>query len=152
MIDLEKYLPKKGGFGLKKILVPPGKEVDLEKDFETGYTGAYKDKKEAEVDLAANVLRLADQQDLLFANDTYSLLIVFQALDAPGKMVPLNTSCPGLILKVVRSIVSRRRRPKSLITTTYGGQPVTSPPADKSGVLNPPFTTRSSVPVYIPRC
>src|SRR5258707_8557626 len=85
MIDLEKYLPKKGGFDLKKILVPPGKEVDLEKDFETGYTGAYKDKKEAEVDLAANVLRLADQQDLLFANDTYSLLIVFQALDAAGK-------------------------------------------------------------------
>src|SRR5258708_8706668 len=85
MIDLEKYLPKRGGLDLKKILVPPGKEVDLEKDFETGYTGAYKDKKEAEVDLAANVLRLADQQDLLFANDTYSLLIVFQALDAAGK-------------------------------------------------------------------
>jgi PPK2 family polyphosphate:nucleotide phosphotransferase len=85
MIDLEKYLPKKGGIDLKKILVTPGKEVDLAKDFETSYTGAYKDKKEAEVDLAANVTRLAEQQDLLFANDTYSLLIVFQALDAAGK-------------------------------------------------------------------
>ena len=37
MIDLEKYLPKKSGIDLKKILVTPGQEVDLAKDFETSY-------------------------------------------------------------------------------------------------------------------
>jgi PPK2 family polyphosphate:nucleotide phosphotransferase len=85
MIDLEKYLPKNNGFDLKKILVTPGRSIDLAKDFDTKYTGDYKDKREAELDLIANVQRLAEQQDLLFANDTYSLLIVFQALDAAGK-------------------------------------------------------------------
>jgi hypothetical protein len=90
MIDSEKYLPKKGGLDLKKILVTPGKEVDLATDFETSYTGTYKDKKEAEVDLTANVTRLAEQQDLLFATDTYSLLIVatLKSLDLKYPTVP----------------------------------------------------------------
>jgi PPK2 family polyphosphate:nucleotide phosphotransferase len=85
MIDLEKHLPKKCGFDPKKIVVTPGQTVALAKDFETDYTGTYKDKKDAEADLATNVQRLADQQDLLYASDTYALLILFQALDAAGK-------------------------------------------------------------------
>jgi PPK2 family polyphosphate:nucleotide phosphotransferase len=85
MIDLEKHLSKKCGFDLKKIVVTPGRSVDLAKDFETDYFGTYKDKKDAEANLAANVERLADQQDLLYASDTYALLILFQALDAAGK-------------------------------------------------------------------
>jgi PPK2 family polyphosphate:nucleotide phosphotransferase len=85
MIDLEKHLPKKCGFDPKKIVVTPGQTVALAKDFETDYTGTYKDKKDAEADLETNVQRLADQQDLLYASDTYALLILFQALDAAGK-------------------------------------------------------------------
>ena len=85
MIDFEKHLPKKCGFDHKKIVVPPGQPVAFAKDFETDYTGTYKDKKDAEADLASNVQRLADQQDLLYASDTYALLILFQALDAAGK-------------------------------------------------------------------
>jgi PPK2 family polyphosphate:nucleotide phosphotransferase len=85
MIDLEKHLPKKCGFDPKKVVVTPGQTVALAKDFETDYTGTYKDKKDAEADLASNVQRLADQQDLLYASNTYALLILFQALDAAGK-------------------------------------------------------------------
>ena len=85
MIDFEKHLPKKCGFDPKKIVVPPGQPVGLAKDFETDYTGTYKDKKDAEADLPSNVQRLADQQDLLYASNTYALLILFQALDAAGK-------------------------------------------------------------------
>jgi PPK2 family polyphosphate:nucleotide phosphotransferase len=85
MIDLEKHLPKRVGFASQKIVVTPGRAVDLAKDFETDYTGTFKDKKEAESDLATNVQRLSEQQDLLYASDTYSLLIIFQALDAAGK-------------------------------------------------------------------
>ncbi|MFY9983504.1 MAG: polyphosphate kinase 2 family protein [Chthoniobacterales bacterium] len=85
MIDLEKHLPKKCGFDPKKVVVTPGQTVALAKDFETDYTGTYKDKKDAEADLETNVQRLADQQDLLYASDTYALLILFQALDAAGK-------------------------------------------------------------------
>jgi len=78
-------LPKKCGFDPKKVVVTPGQTVALAKDFETDYTGTYKDKKDAEADLETNVQRLADQQDLLYASDTYALLILFQALDAAGK-------------------------------------------------------------------
>jgi PPK2 family polyphosphate:nucleotide phosphotransferase len=85
MIDLEKHLPKKCGFDPKKIVVTPGRPIALAKDFETDYSGTYKAKKDAEADLVTNVQRLADQQDLLYASDTYSLLILFQALDAAGK-------------------------------------------------------------------
>jgi PPK2 family polyphosphate:nucleotide phosphotransferase len=85
MTDLEKHLPKKCAFDPKKIVVTPGRPVALAKDFETDYTGTYKAKKDAEADLATNVQRLADQQDLLYASDTYSVLILFQAMDAAGK-------------------------------------------------------------------
>jgi PPK2 family polyphosphate:nucleotide phosphotransferase len=36
-------------------------------------------------ELRLNVEQLASQQDILYANDTYSLLIIFQAPDAAGK-------------------------------------------------------------------
>ena len=36
-------------------------------------------------ELRLNIERLAGQQDILYANDTYALLVVLQALDAAGK-------------------------------------------------------------------
>ena len=85
MFELEKHLAKRCGFTSDKIVVPPGQAVNLARDFDTDYTGSFKEKKEAETETAANVQRLAEQQDLLYASDTYSLLIVFQAMDAAGK-------------------------------------------------------------------
>ncbi|HMO80606.1 MAG TPA: polyphosphate kinase 2 family protein [Pyrinomonadaceae bacterium] len=48
-------------------------------------TAGYKDKEQARGDLAANIERMAELQDMLYAQDVYSLLIVFQAMDAAGK-------------------------------------------------------------------
>ncbi len=42
-------------------------------------------KKLAEAMLADNVKELAEAQDLLYADDRYSVLLVFQAMDAAGK-------------------------------------------------------------------
>lgn len=72
--------------------VEPGTEVDL-KEYRTDWT----DSEEA-VELGKDVIKqraleildknreeLAEAQELLYASDTYSVLLVFQAMDAAGK-------------------------------------------------------------------
>ena len=51
----------------------------------TDFTGDYTEKKEAVKDLEKNVQRLRELQDVLYAQDRYSLLLIFQAMDAAGK-------------------------------------------------------------------
>ena len=68
----------------EKFLVKEGSKLDLKKHA-TGFTGDYTDKKQAVKDLEKNVERLRELQDVLYAHDTYSLLIIFQAMDAAGK-------------------------------------------------------------------
>ncbi|MEK7854802.1 MAG: polyphosphate kinase 2 family protein, partial [Acidobacteriota bacterium] len=67
-----------------KFLVKEGSKLDLKKH-STDFTGDYTDKKEAAKDLAKNVERLRELQDVLYAQDVHSLLIIFQAMDAAGK-------------------------------------------------------------------
>ncbi len=72
-------------FRLKDILVPPKEKISLKKDYDPGFTGGFEDKAGALEHVAANVDRLSEYQDRLYAQDTYSLLIIFQAMDAAGK-------------------------------------------------------------------
>jgi PPK2 family polyphosphate:nucleotide phosphotransferase len=85
MPDFVKQLAKSCDFDLDEVLVPTGKKISLKKHFDPAYTGDFKSKEEAQKELLTNVEELAQQQDVLYANDTYALLIVFQALDAAGK-------------------------------------------------------------------
>lgn len=64
--------------------VKPDAKLDLE-DHPTDFTGDYSDKDEAVKDLDENVQRLRELQDVLYAQDEQSLLIIFQAMDAAGK-------------------------------------------------------------------
>src|SRR6267142_2595976 len=66
------------------FIVPPGKKVRL-KDFDPGDTGKYHGKDEAEEKLGTDIGRLAEYQDVLYAQNTHALLIIVQALDAAGK-------------------------------------------------------------------
>ena len=68
----------------EKFRIAEGSKVDL-KDHPTDFTGDYTDKKQAVKDLARNVLRLRELQDVLYAQDRYSLLLMIQAMDAAGK-------------------------------------------------------------------
>ncbi|MEA3451551.1 MAG: polyphosphate kinase 2 family protein [Bacteroidota bacterium] len=70
-------------FDIDKIKVPKGKDVSL-KDYKTDYVGKY-DKRTAKKALKKNVKKLAEVQELFWADDRYSLLIIFQAMDAAGK-------------------------------------------------------------------
>ncbi len=85
MRNLTKYLPESCGFDLEHVLVEPDKKISLTKDFDPKYTGEYKDKEGALEELKLNVEQLAGEQDVLYAGDTYAVLILFQALDAAGK-------------------------------------------------------------------
>lgn len=66
------------------ILIKPGSKVDL-KDYDTAYTDEFKDKESAKEKLLEDIEKLSDLQYKLYASNAYSLLIIFQALDAAGK-------------------------------------------------------------------
>jgi len=69
---------------MDRLVATPGKKISLE-DYDSGWTGRIKDQKHAENLLQEGIGRLAKQQDKLYAQDTYALLIIFQAMDAAGK-------------------------------------------------------------------
>lgn len=69
---------------VEKIIYKPGSKSKLT-DFDSAYSGSYKSKKNAESDLAKGIEKLAAIQDMLYAHDKYSVLIIFQAMDAAGK-------------------------------------------------------------------
>lgn len=70
---------------LPRIEVPAGKKIDLQQDYDPGYTGNFLKKKEAKKMLTQGVQMLAESQAKLYAQDNYGVLIVLQALDAAGK-------------------------------------------------------------------
>ncbi len=70
---------------LGEVMVPPGKTVTLKKDFDPAFTAGYKNEKAARAKVKSNVSRLSKLQDKLYAQDKYSVLIIFQAMDAAGK-------------------------------------------------------------------
>jgi PPK2 family polyphosphate:nucleotide phosphotransferase len=68
----------------EKLLVKPGSKIDL-KNYDTKYTAGFRNKDDALEMLEQDVKRLAELQDMLYAYNKYSLLIIFQAMDAAGK-------------------------------------------------------------------
>jgi len=70
---------------MDELRVPPGKKIDLRKDYDPGYVDDFVKKEIAENAIAEGIRKLSEQQDKLYAQDTYALLIIFQAMDAAGK-------------------------------------------------------------------
>jgi PPK2 family polyphosphate:nucleotide phosphotransferase len=83
-----KKKPGKDGKGGKlrteHFRVKPGKGVKLQ-DWATKVPDFYRDDADAEAQLARQVARTSELQDMLYASDHHSLLLVFQAMDAAGK-------------------------------------------------------------------
>jgi PPK2 family polyphosphate:nucleotide phosphotransferase len=67
-----------------KFLVKPGEQLRL-KDFDPAYSAGIRNKDEAEAALLEDVSELAKMQDVFWANKSYALIIIMQALDAAGK-------------------------------------------------------------------
>ncbi len=70
-------------FDINKILVKPGKKINIE-DYDTKYVGTYT-KETAKKQLKKNTKELKKMQEVFYADDRFSLLIILQASDAAGK-------------------------------------------------------------------
>jgi PPK2 family polyphosphate:nucleotide phosphotransferase len=79
----------------KDFLVAPGKKVRL-KSYDTSQHGDFKDKDAAREKLEKDIGRMSELQDIFYAADSYSLLIIFQAMDAAGKDGAIKHVMSGL--------------------------------------------------------
>lgn len=70
---------------LEALRVPPGKKINLRRDYNPGFTISGLARDEAGDLLAECVEDLAALQIKLYAQDNYAVLMVLQALDAAGK-------------------------------------------------------------------
>ena len=68
----------------KRYRIADGDHFRL-KDWDPGDTARLDDKPAAQQALADSVARLAEMQDKLYAQDHWSVLLIFQAMDAAGK-------------------------------------------------------------------
>jgi len=76
-------------------LVNPGKKIRLA-DYSTSDTLDIKSKEDATKLLEKNIENMRELQDKLYASNMYSLLIIFQAMDAAGKDGTIKHVMSGL--------------------------------------------------------
>ena len=79
----------------ERFRVLPGEKARLHKRSPADTEG-YHSKEEAVEKLQRDIDRMRKLQDVFYANDTYSLLIIFQALDAAGKDGAIKHVMSGL--------------------------------------------------------
>lgn len=82
-------------FNVKKMLAQPGKKTDL-KNFATDIKKKNISKEQGEQLLKLGVEKLSQLQDKLYAHNQYSVLIIFQAMDAAGKDGAIKHVMSGL--------------------------------------------------------
>ena len=80
---------------ITKFTVPPGKKSPLDK-FDPAFTGTFKKKEDALTTLQGDIASIAAFQDILYAQNQYSILIIFQAMDAAGKDGAIKHVMSGL--------------------------------------------------------
>ena len=68
----------------KQFRVPEGEEIEL-KEWPTKVKSFYGSKQEYQKILEWHIAAISSQQNLLYANGRYALLMIFQAMDAAGK-------------------------------------------------------------------
>jgi PPK2 family polyphosphate:nucleotide phosphotransferase len=70
---------------IRPFRVEPGRKVQLSRDFDPGFTAGFVRDDVADDLVSASIKLLAEYQDRLAAQDTHSVLVVLQAMDAAGK-------------------------------------------------------------------
>jgi len=77
------------------FLIPPGKKIKL-KDYDPGFHDGYTDKNSAKSRLERDIAAMTKLQEVFYASDSHSLLLIFQALDAAGKDGAIKHVMSGL--------------------------------------------------------
>jgi PPK2 family polyphosphate:nucleotide phosphotransferase len=83
------------GVNTSRYLVRPGKRFKL-KDHDTDDTGPFKNRDDAKGRLERDIQRLVALQERLYAQDRWSVLLVFQAMDGAGKDSAIKHVMSGL--------------------------------------------------------
>src|SRR5579883_538502 len=78
------------------FVVPSGKKISLHKDYDPTYKADYLNKSDAAIKLQEGIEALVKSQEILYAQNTYALLIIFQAMDAAGKDSTIKHVMSGL--------------------------------------------------------
>jgi PPK2 family polyphosphate:nucleotide phosphotransferase len=78
-----------------RFRVRPGRDLNL-RSYEPGDTRPFKNKHKVEQLLAAGIDRLVSLQEHLYAQDRWSVLLIFQAMDAAGKDSAIKHVMSGL--------------------------------------------------------
>src|SRR5262245_62197284 len=121
---------------LKRLLVEPGKPAGLSgrdpawtggKEFEQ--LSEKKLKTVAKDILKQGVRELSAAQELLWASDTYALLVVFQALDAAGKDSTIEHVMSGVNPQGVQ-VVSFRQPSREELDHDFLSSTIAPPPVD----------------------
>jgi polyphosphate kinase 2 (PPK2 family) len=97
-----------GSFRLKDI--DPGDTLHLTSE----------DKPRAKEALAMGVSMLAELQNMLYAQDRWAVLLIFQAMDAAGKDSAIKHVSPASTRRAARSIFLKRCQRRSSITISSG--------------------------------
>ncbi len=79
----------------KDFQVKPDAGISLN-EFSTSDTGSFKSKDDAKEILNENINKMFSLQNMLYAYDKYSMLIIFQAMDAAGKDGTIKHVMSGL--------------------------------------------------------
>lgn len=66
-------------------IVPPGQKILLQQDYYSVDQSLRLEKAEGEKRLQSGITTLSQYQNILYAQNNYALLIIFQAMDAAGK-------------------------------------------------------------------
>lgn len=77
-------MPADSYINIDKFLIKPDEKVQL-KNYDTEYKGGILNKEIGNELLAESREKLSELQDKLYAHNEYSVLIIFQAIDAAGK-------------------------------------------------------------------
>ncbi len=80
---------------LEKFKAHKDDKINLSK-IETDYTGELDSKEDGKELLEKNIKKMTELQEKLYAQDKYSLLIIFQAMDAAGKDSAIKHVMSGL--------------------------------------------------------
>ncbi len=70
---------------IRPFIVPPEQKISLTKDYDPAYKADRLKKLNAKGQLQEGIEALAKYQDVLYAQSTHAVLIIFQAMDAAGK-------------------------------------------------------------------
>lgn len=81
---------------LRALIVPPGKQISLKKDYDPRFKPQDLNKEDAGQLLQLGIERMSALQDILYAQNTYALLVIFQAMDAAGKDGTIKHVMSGL--------------------------------------------------------